>query len=93
MNRPTVSSASGTCSSLEPAEQGANDGDAAADGDRHDVRRVRTAVTRVLSKVEGVESVTADHTANMVGVTFDPERVTPRVIRQQIEGLGYDVAP
>ena len=51
------------------------------------------AVTRVLSNVDGVESVTADHTVNMVGVTFDPERVTPTVIRQQIEGLGYDVAP
>jgi copper chaperone len=51
------------------------------------------AVTRVLSRVAGVESVTADHNANMVGVTFDPERVTPSVIRQEIEGLGYDVAP
>jgi len=51
------------------------------------------AVTRVLSKVDGVESVTADHTVNMVGVTFDPEKVTPSVIRQEIEGLGYDVAP
>ena len=51
------------------------------------------AVTKVLSNVDGVESVTADHTVNMVGVTFDPERVTPTVIRQQIEGLGYDVAP
>jgi copper chaperone len=51
------------------------------------------AVTRVLSNVDGVESVTADHTVNMIGVTFDPERVTPTVIRQQIEGLGYDVAP
>jgi copper chaperone len=52
-----------------------------------------TAVTKVLSKVDGVESVSADHTANMVGVTFDPERVTPTLIRQEIEGLGYDVAP
>jgi len=51
------------------------------------------AVTRVLSRVAGVESVTADHNANMVGVTFDPERVTQTVIRQEIEGLGYDVAP
>ena len=50
-------------------------------------------MTRVLSKVDGVESVSADHTANMVGVTFDPERVTPTIIRQEIEGLGYDVAP
>jgi copper chaperone len=51
------------------------------------------AVTKLLSTVAGVESVTADHTANMVGVTFDPERVTPAVIREEIEGLGYDVAP
>jgi copper chaperone CopZ len=55
--------------------------------------RCEQAVTRVLSNVDGVESVTADHTVSMVGVTFDPERVTPTVIRQQIEGLGYDVAP
>jgi len=47
----------------------------------------------VLSRVAGVESVSADHNANMVGVTFDPEQVTPTVIRQEIEGLGYDVAP
>jgi hypothetical protein len=29
----------------------------------------------------------------MFGGTFDPERVTPTLIRQEIEGLGYDVAP
>lgn len=51
------------------------------------------AVTRVLSNVAGVESVTADHTANLVGVSFDPGRVTPSVIRQEIEGLGFGVAP
>ena len=51
------------------------------------------AVKRVLSKMDGVDSVTADHTTGLVGVTFDPEKVTPTVIREQIEGLGYDVAP
>jgi copper chaperone CopZ len=51
------------------------------------------AVKRVLSKVDGVDSVTADHTASLVGVTFDPEKVTATVIREEIEGLGYDVAP
>jgi copper chaperone CopZ len=52
-----------------------------------------TAVKRVLSRSDGVESVTADHTTSLVGVTFDPEKITPAVIREQIEGLGYGVAP
>jgi copper chaperone len=51
------------------------------------------AVKRVLSKVDGVDSVTADHVTSLVGVTFDPEKVTATVIREQIEGLGYDVGP
>jgi copper chaperone len=50
------------------------------------------AVRRTLSRVEGVESVTADHSTGQVGVTFDPAKVTPTVIREEIEGLGYDVA-
>ena len=39
------------------------------------------------------EEVTASHTESLVGVTFDPSKVTPAVLREKIEGLGYDVAP
>ena len=30
---------------------------------------------------------------SLVGVTFDPAKVTPAVLREKIEALGYDVAP
>jgi Cu+-exporting ATPase len=51
------------------------------------------AVKRVLMQTEGVEAVTASYTASIVGVTFDPAKVTPEVFRQKIEALGYQVAP
>ena len=51
------------------------------------------AVRRTLMQTEGVEEVTASHQENLVGVTFDPSKVTPTVLREKIEGLGYDVAP
>jgi copper chaperone CopZ len=41
----------------------------------------------------GVEAVAASHAAGIVGVTFDPAKVTPAVFREQIEALGYQVAP
>jgi copper chaperone CopZ len=51
------------------------------------------AVKQTLLKTEGVEEVTASHSESLVGVTFDPAKVTPTVLREKIEGLGYDVAP
>lgn len=51
------------------------------------------AVKRSLLQTEGVEEVSASHTAKLVGVTFDPAKVTPAVLREKIEALGYDVAP
>jgi copper chaperone len=51
------------------------------------------AVKQTLLKTDGVEEVTASHSASLVGVTFDPAKVTPAVLREKIEGLGYDVAP
>ena len=51
------------------------------------------AVKRAVSKLAGVEAVTADHHANLVGVEFDPSQVTPQAIRAEIEAIGYDVAP
>jgi copper chaperone len=51
------------------------------------------AVMRTLGKVDGVEEVTASHASSQVGVTFDSNKVTPTVIRETIEALGYTVAP
>lgn len=50
-----------------------------------------SAVKRAVGKLPGVESVTADHHANLVGVTFDPAKLTPQAIRSEIEAVGYDV--
>jgi copper chaperone CopZ len=51
------------------------------------------AVKRTLEKLDGVEEVTASHTAGLVGVRFDADRVTPAVLKEKIESLGYAVAP
>ena len=51
------------------------------------------AVKRALQRVDGVEEVTASHDAGLVGVRFDAAKVTPEVLRERIESLGYDVAP
>ena len=51
------------------------------------------AVRRTLMQTAGVEDVTASHKESLVGVTFDPAKVTPAVLREKIAALGYDVAP
>ena len=51
------------------------------------------AVKRTLMQTEGVEEVSASHSESLVGITFDPSKVTPAILREKIEGLGYDVAP
>jgi copper chaperone CopZ len=51
------------------------------------------AVKSALRQIEGVEDVTASHTANQVGVRYDVAKVTPTVLRERIESLGYNVAP
>jgi len=50
------------------------------------------AVKRALQKMNGVQAVDASHLANAVDVTFDEVAVTPQVIRERIEALGYTVA-
>ena len=50
------------------------------------------AVKRTLLKVDGVQDVTASHGDAQVGVSFDPAKVAPEVIKQKIETLGYQVA-
>jgi len=51
------------------------------------------AVKRALQHVDGVEEVTASHSAGLVGVRFDTTKVTPAILKEKIESLGYDVAP
>ena len=48
-------------------------------------------VKRALLEVEGVEGVTASSQASLVGVAFDASKVTPDLIREKIESLGYSV--
>jgi copper chaperone CopZ len=50
------------------------------------------AVRRALQQVDGVEEVSASHTAGTVGVRFDPGKVNPTLLKERIELLGYDVA-
>ena len=50
------------------------------------------AVKRAVRQLAGVEEVTASHTANQVGVTFDENKVNAGMIRDQIASLGYQVA-
>lgn len=52
-----------------------------------------TAVRNALGRVEGVDTVTADHVTNLVGVSYDADKITPAIIREKIEALGYQVAP
>ena len=49
------------------------------------------AVKRALGQLQGVEDVTASHQASLVGVTFDASKITPAVLKQRIEELGYGV--
>ena len=49
------------------------------------------AVKKALQQIEGVEKVTASHSAHQVGVTFDNAKVTPGLLKQRIEMLGYEV--
>ena len=51
------------------------------------------AVKRALQHIDGVEKVTASHSANQVGVTFDTAKVTRGLLKERIEALGYEVAP
>jgi len=50
------------------------------------------AVTRALKQITGVRQVTASHAASQVEVTFDKAVVTPQMLRERIEELGYSVA-
>jgi len=49
------------------------------------------ALKRALRQIDGVEGVTASYKANLVGIRFDPTRVTVAALKEHVESLGYDV--
>lgn len=49
-------------------------------------RRVSSALTRL----RGVREAKADHRAERVAVSYDPERVSEQALREQIEQAGYE---
>ena len=49
------------------------------------------AVRRNVSKLDGVEEVSASHTDGIVTVRFDSSKTGVPAIRRQIEALGYRV--
>ena len=51
------------------------------------------AVKRALGQINGVEEVSASHSANLVGVRYDTDKVTRAMVKEKIETLGYEVAP
>ncbi len=50
-------------------------------------------VGKVLGRLDGVRSATADHQAGQVRVLFDPARASAETIGDAITGAGYEVAP
>ena len=50
-------------------------------------------VRRAVGTLDGVSAVTVDCHANLVGIEFDKDLVTPQAIRGEIEALGYHIAP
>ena len=51
------------------------------------------AVKRALGQMDGVEDVSASHSANLVGVRYDTDKITRAMVKEKIEALGYEVAP
>ncbi|MEI6668006.1 MAG: heavy-metal-associated domain-containing protein [Acidobacteriota bacterium] len=49
------------------------------------------AVKRALGRLDGVGDVTASHSQEQVGVTYDAGRVTPDQITAKIAAAGYTV--
>jgi copper chaperone CopZ len=49
------------------------------------------AVTRALTRLDGVGEVTASHVNERVAVTFDPAKVTTEHVRARIAAIGYTV--
>jgi copper ion binding protein len=50
------------------------------------------AVARVVSRLDGVSSVTASHAANQVTVHYDAAKVDRRAITEAIGTAGYHVS-
>lgn len=50
-----------------------------------------SAITEALTKVEGVESASADHVSGSASARFRSPGVSPDELAAEIEGLGYTV--
>ena len=51
------------------------------------------AVKRALTQLGGVQDVSASHREAAVAVIYDTDKVSPALIREKIEKLGYVVFP
>jgi len=49
------------------------------------------AVTRALSKVDGVQDAAASHRDGVVTVRYDPTKTNPDALKKKIAILGYEV--
>ncbi len=48
-------------------------------------------VQKVLGRLDGVRSTTADHRAGEVRVLFDPEQTSPEAIGDAVTAAGYEI--
>jgi copper chaperone len=51
------------------------------------------AVRKALQQIDGIEEVSASHRTNLVGISYDADKVTRAMVKERIETLGYEVAP
>jgi len=49
------------------------------------------AVRRALSQIDGIREVTASHSQNSVGITYDAAKVNLDAVKSRIQALGYQV--
>lgn len=50
-----------------------------------------SSIVATLEKVDGVETITADHELGMAEAVYRPEKVDADVLKAEIEKLGYSV--
>jgi copper chaperone len=51
-----------------------------------------SSIVATLEKVDGVETVTADHELGMAEAVYRPEKVDAEMLKAEIEKLGYSVS-
>ncbi len=50
-----------------------------------------SAVRRALAQLDGIRDVTASHSQNIVGITYDSDKVNLDTVKSRIQALGYQV--